>query len=113
MCCCLYFSDWLHKSVSHHDADVGAGEPVCPVRKAPEVGLHQVVRRLSQIQSEQMQSSRLLGQGNVNSLLKSIGDTQKSFVTNALKSDEMVPGLLVGGGAEPEGASTLHIFKIF
>ena len=90
MCCCLYFSDWLHKSVSHHDADVGAREPVCPVREVPEVGLHQVVWRLSQIQFEQMQSSRLLGQGNVNPLLKSVSDTQNAFITDELKLNGMV-----------------------
>ena len=77
MRCCLYFSDWLHESVSHDDADVSAGVPIRPARQVPEVGLHQVVWRLSQIQFEQVQSSRLLGQGNVNSLLKSINDRHK------------------------------------
>ncbi len=66
----LHFPDRLHESVSHYDTDVGSGVSVCFVGELTQVWLGQTVRGVSQMQAKHGRSGRLLGERDVDALLK-------------------------------------------
>jgi len=70
----------LHESVPDDDADVGAGVAVCFACKLPKVDLVQTVRRVAQMKSKHLSPSRLLGQRDVDPLLKSDATKRQSSV---------------------------------
>lgn len=70
MCGRLDFSHWLHKCVSHDDADVGTRVTVRLLAQRDEVGFGEAVGRSAQVQLEHEGACVLLGQRDVDPLLK-------------------------------------------
>lgn len=79
MCGRLDLPDGLHESVAHDNADVGAGVAVRFVGELPQVGLTQAVRRVAQVEAEHLSSRWLLGQRDVDSLLKPEREQEQDF----------------------------------
>lgn len=70
----LNLSDRLHKRISHNDRNIGSGIFVGLLRQLLQVFFGQHVRGISQMNLEHGQSSVLLGQWNINSLLETSPD---------------------------------------
>lgn len=109
MCCHLFevggrldLPDGLHESVPDDDADVGAGVAVCFVGELPQVGLAQAVWRVAQMETEHLGPSRLLGQRDVDTLLKS--DTGHGARSSQSHIHQLFTSLITNGA--PEGFST-------
>lgn len=66
----LDLPDRLHERVPDDDADVGAGVALGFAGELPQVGVVEGVRRVPQVDPEHLRSGRLLGQRDVDPLLK-------------------------------------------
>lgn len=71
VCCRLDFSNRLHESISDNDADICTRVSFCFLAKSHEIRLCETVGGRTQVEFEHEGSGMLLGQRDVNSLLKS------------------------------------------
>lgn len=73
MCCWLDLANRLHESISDDYANIGPRVSIGFLAQGDEVGLCETVGCGAQVELEHGRSGVLLGQWNVNSLLKSVG----------------------------------------
>ena len=95
----LNLPDGLHESVPDDDADVGAGVTVRFVSELPQVGLAQAVRGVAQVEAEHLRSRWLLGQRDVDALLKPSTQHADIYPKQCWDTNDAMPSLSMSTGS--------------